>query len=60
LKNTIQVQAAEMGTLERLYGVILRDKVRRCKICKVLNVEPLLQIERSPLRWFGHLSRMSH
>jgi len=31
-------------------GVTLRDKVRSCEICRALNVEPLLRIERSQLR----------
>jgi len=42
----------------RIHGVTLRDKVRSHEICKALNVETLLQIERFQLRWFGHLSRM--
>ena len=37
----------------------LRDKVRSCEIRKVLNFEPLLRIERSQLRWFGHVTKMS-
>ena len=40
----------------------LRDKVRSCEIRKVLNVEPLLRIEKSQLqyiRWCGHVSRKS-
>jgi len=32
--------------------VTLRDKVRNCEIRKALR------IERSQLRWFGHVSRM--
>ena len=52
-----QVQAAEMGFLRRVHGVTLRDKVRSCEIRKSLNVQPLTRIERSQLRWFGHLSR---
>jgi len=35
------------------------DKVGSCDIHKVLNAEPLLWIERSQLRRFGHVSRMS-
>ena len=35
------------------------NKVRSSEIRKSLNIEPLLlQIERSQLRWFGHVSRM--
>ena len=33
--------------------------MRSSEIRKSLNIEPLLlQIERSQLRWFGHVSRM--
>jgi len=48
-----------MGFLRRVHGVTLRDKVRSCEIRKALNVEPLLRTERSQLRWFGHVPRMS-
>ena len=35
------------------------NKVRSSEIRKSLNIEPLLlRIERSQLRWFGHVSRM--
>ena len=34
-------------------------KVSNCEIRKALSVEPLLRMERSQLRWFGHVSRMS-
>ena len=38
----------------------LGDNVRSSEICKARIVEPLLlRIERSQLRWFGHLSRIS-
>jgi len=53
-------QEAEMGLLRRVHGVTLRDKVSSCGILRVLNVEPLLRIERSQLCWFDHVSRMSH
>ena len=40
-------------------GVTLFNKVRSSEIRKSLNIEPLLlRIERSQLRWFGHVSRM--
>ncbi|KAL3043760.1 hypothetical protein OYC64_003589 [Pagothenia borchgrevinki] len=54
-----QIQAAEMGFLRRVAGVSLRDKVRSSVIREGLGVEPLLlRVERSQLKWFGHLVRM--
>jgi len=53
------VLAAEMGFSRRNHGVTLCDKVRSCEIRKALNVEPLLRIRGSQLRWFCHVSRMS-
>uniref|UniRef100_A0A671UC54 ribonuclease H n=1 Tax=Sparus aurata TaxID=8175 RepID=A0A671UC54_SPAAU len=54
-----RVQAAEMGFLRRVAGVSLRDRVRSSAIREGLGVEPLLLcVERSQLRWFGHLMRM--
>jgi len=41
-------------------GVILHNEVRSCEIRKAMNVEPLLRIERSQLRWFDHVTRMSN
>ena len=54
-----QVQASEMRFLRRIEGVTLFNKVRSSEIRKSLNIEPLLlRIERSQLRWFGHVSRI--
>ena len=54
-----QVPASEMRFLRRIEGVTLFNKVRSSEIRKSLNIEPLLlRIERSQLRWFGHVSRM--
>ena len=54
-----QVQASEMRFLRKIEGVTLFNKVRSSEIRKSLNIEPLLlRIERSQLRWFGHVSRM--
>jgi len=52
------VQAAEIGFLRRVHATF-RDKVRSCEFCKTLNMGPLLRMERSQLRWFGHVTRMS-
>ena len=54
-----QVQASEMRFLPRIEGVALFNKMRSSEIQKSFNVEPLLlRIERSQLRWFGHVSKM--
>ena len=54
-----QVQASEMRFLRRIEGVALFIKVRSSEIQKSRNIEPLLlRIERSQLKWFGHVSRM--
>ena len=54
-----QVQASEMRFLQRIEGVTLFNKVRSSEVRKSLKIEPLhLRIERSQLRWFGHVSRM--
>ena len=52
----LRVQVAEMGFLRRVAGVSLRDGVISSTIREGLGVEPLLLcVERSQLRWFGHL-----
>ncbi|XP_054656606.1 uncharacterized protein LOC129194983 [Dunckerocampus dactyliophorus] len=54
-----RIQAAEMSILRRVAGLTLRDRVRSSVIREELRVEPLLlHIERSQLRWLGHLVRM--
>jgi len=40
-----QVQAADIGYLPTVHSMTIHNKVRSCKICKVLNVDLLLQIE---------------
>ena len=47
-----------MFFLRRVHGVTLRDHVRNCETRKSLNVQPLLQIERSQLRWFDYVTKM--
>ncbi|KAK0143304.1 hypothetical protein N1851_018556 [Merluccius polli] len=54
-----RVQAAKMSFLRRVAGFSLRDRVRSSVIREELGLEPLLLcLERSQLRWFGHLVRM--
>ena len=49
-----------MRFLRRIDEVTLFNEVRSSEIQKSLNIEPLLlRIERSQLRWFGHVSRMA-
>ena len=53
-----QVQMFEMRSLRRIEGVTLFNKVRSSEIQKSLSIESFLHlIERSQLRWFGHVSR---
>ena len=50
-----------MRFLRRIEGVTLFGKVRlrSSEIRKSFNIEPLLlRIERSQLRWFGHVNKM--
>ena len=54
-----RVQAAEMGFLRKVRGLFLLDKVKSTDIRQSLNIEPLLlRIERSQLRWYGHVTQM--
>nr|XP_054604743.1 uncharacterized protein LOC129165490 [Nothobranchius furzeri]XP_054604744.1 uncharacterized protein LOC129165490 [Nothobranchius furzeri]XP_054604745.1 uncharacterized protein LOC129165491 [Nothobranchius furzeri] len=54
-----RIQAAKISFLRRVARLSLRDRVRSSDIREGLGVEPLLlRIERSQLRWFGHLVRM--
>ncbi len=54
-----QIQAAKMSFLRRVAGCSLRDSMRSSVTREDLRVEPLLlDIERSQLRWLGHLFRM--
>ena len=42
-------QTAEIGHLQRVLGVTLRDKDHRSEISKARDIKPLLRIERSQL-----------
>uniref|UniRef100_A0A3B3BDQ3 Cadherin domain-containing protein n=1 Tax=Oryzias melastigma TaxID=30732 RepID=A0A3B3BDQ3_ORYME len=54
-----RLQAAEMSFLRRVAGHSLRDRVRSSVTRRELGVGPLLlRIERSQLRWLGHLIQM--
>ena len=48
-----------MRFLQRIEAIALFNKMRSTEIQKFLNIESLLlRIERSQLRWFGHVNRM--
>ncbi|XP_058616632.1 uncharacterized protein LOC131530397 [Onychostoma macrolepis] len=54
-----RIQVAEISFLRRVAGCSLRDRVRSSVTREELRVEQLLlNIERSQLRWLGHLFRM--
>uniref|UniRef100_A0A8C6KHS8 Reverse transcriptase domain-containing protein n=1 Tax=Nothobranchius furzeri TaxID=105023 RepID=A0A8C6KHS8_NOTFU len=55
----LRIQATKMSFLQRVAGLSLRDRVRSSVIREGLGVDPLLlHIERSQLRWLGHLVKM--
>ena len=55
-----RVQAVEIGFLRRISGLTLLNKVKSANIRESLNIEPLLlRLERSQLRWYGYVTRMS-
>ena len=54
-----KIQAAEMRILRLIYGVTRRDRKRNDDIRAALKVNSILSIiEKSQLRWFGHIIRM--
>ena len=56
-----RVQAVEIVFLRKVRDLSLLDKVKSTDICQSLNIEPLLlRIEQSQLRWYGHVTRISH
>ena len=56
-----RTRAAEMRFLRRAAGLTLRDRIRSSTIQESLKAESLLlYIERSQLRWLGHVLRMLH
>ncbi len=54
-----RIQAAETIFLRRVSGLSLIDRVGSSDIRRKFGVEPLLlHVERSQMRWFGHLIRI--
>ena len=55
-----QMQASKMRILQKFKEVTMLDKLQNTAIRESLNIEfLLLRIERSRLRWFSHVSKMS-
>ena len=60
-KVRCRIQAAEMGFLRIVRGLSLPDEVKSTDIGQSLNIETLLlRIKRLQLRWYYHVTRMSH
>ena len=62
-QNTLlsRIQAAEMDFVQNVRSLYLIDKDKSTDISQSLNITPLLLlIEQSQLRWYGHVTRMSH
>ena len=54
-----RIQAAEMRVLRLIKGITRRDRRRNADVQEELDVEPILIfVERSQLRWYGHVMRM--
>ena len=55
-----KIQAAEMRVLRMIKGVTRRDRMRNDEIRRELGVVSILEmVERSKLRWYGHVQRMN-
>ena len=56
-----RVQAAEIVFMRKARDLSPLVKVKSTDFCQFLNIELLLLcIEQSPLRWYGHVTQMSH
>ena len=56
-----RLQAAEISFLQEVRFLSLLYKVKSTDIRQSLNIEPLLlRMKRSQLRWYGHVTRISH
>ena len=50
-----------MGFLRKVKGLSLLDRVKTTDIRQTLNIKPLLLgMEQCQLRWYGHVTRISH
>uniref|UniRef100_A0A8D9F0W9 Endonuclease-reverse transcriptase n=2 Tax=Cacopsylla melanoneura TaxID=428564 RepID=A0A8D9F0W9_9HEMI len=60
LKDESRIQASEMKFIRSIVGKTRRDRIRNEEIRRSVDVEKLQdKIERSRLKWYGHMQRMS-
>ena len=56
-----RVQAAEIGFFQKVKNLSLFNKIKTNVIRQSFNIEQLhLRIERSQLRWYGYVTRITH
>jgi hypothetical protein len=57
--NRSAIQACEMQFLRKIEGKMRRDRIRNKIIRVIVGVQPIQEyVERSQLRWCGHVNRM--
>ena len=57
--NQSAIQACEMRFLRKIEGKTRRDRIRNKIIRETVGVQPIQEyVERSQLRWYGHVNRM--
>uniref|UniRef100_A0A8D8R1Q5 Uncharacterized protein n=1 Tax=Cacopsylla melanoneura TaxID=428564 RepID=A0A8D8R1Q5_9HEMI len=60
LKDESRIQASEMKFIRSIVGKTRRDRIRNEEIRRSVDVEKLQdKIERSRLKWYGHMQRMN-
>jgi hypothetical protein len=59
--NQSAIQACEMRFLRKIKGKTRRDRIRNKIICDIVGVQSIEEyVERSQLRWYGHVTRMDN
>ena len=57
--NQSAIQACEMRFLRRIEGKTRRDRIRNKIIRDIVGVQSVQEyVEKSQLRWYGHVNRM--